>query len=193
MSSRSCRAWPSVSRKHIVQLHSEQYRNPQSLPAGAVLVVGSGQSGAQIAEDLHLAGRQVHLAVAAAPRCARFYRGKDVVKWLAEMNYYDMPVEKHPLKEGVRDNTNHYVTGRDGGRDIDLRKFASEGMKLYGQLQDFDGEALSFAPTLRNSLDDADKTYNGINAAIDKFIAERVYPRRRPRVIGRSGNRRKIC
>ena len=159
--------------RHIVQLHSEQYRNPKSLPEGAVLVVGSGQSGAQIAEDLHLAGRRVHLAIGAAPRCARFYRGKDVVKWLAEMNYYDMPVEKHPLKEGVRDNTNHYVTGRDGGRDIDLRKFASEGMKLYGQLQDFDGEAISFAPTLRKSLDDADRTYNGINAAIDKFIAER--------------------
>src|SRR5277367_4131515 len=159
--------------KSIVQLHSEQYRNPQSLPEGAVLVVGAGQSGAQIAEDLHLAGRRVLLAVGGAPRCARFYRGRDVVAWLADMGYYDMPVERHPLREGVRDNTNHYVTGRGGGRDIDLRKFAAEGMKLYGQLQDFDGEALSFAPTLRKSLDDADKTYNGINAAIDKFIAEK--------------------
>jgi putative flavoprotein involved in K+ transport len=157
----------------IAQMHSEQYRNPQSLPDGAVLVVGSGQSGAQIAEDLHLAGRKVHLAIGAAPRCARFYRGKDVVKWLAEMNYYDMPVEKHPLREGVRDNTNHYVTGRDGGRDIDLRKFASEGMKLYGALDGLDDVKLSFTPTLRKVLDDADRTYNGINAAIDKFIAEK--------------------
>src|SRR6202034_2690727 len=89
------------------------------------------------------------------------------------MGNYQMPVNTHPLREGVRDNTNHYVTGRDGGRDIDLRKFAAEGMKLYGQLQDFDGEAITFAPTLRKSLDDADKTYNGINAAIDKFIAEK--------------------
>ncbi len=95
--------------KSIVQLHSEQYRNPQSLPDGAVLVVGAGQSGAQIAEDLHLAGRQVHLAIGHAPRCARFYRGRDVVAWLADMGYYDMPVERHPLREGVRDNTNHYV------------------------------------------------------------------------------------
>lgn len=69
---------------HITQLHSEQYRNPQSLPEGGVLVVGSGQSGAQIAEDLHLAGKQVHLAVGDAPRCARFYRGRDVVDWLAD-------------------------------------------------------------------------------------------------------------
>jgi putative flavoprotein involved in K+ transport len=158
--------------KSIVQMHSEQYRNPGALPEGAVLVVGSGQSGAQIAEDLHLAGRKVHLAIGHAPRCARFYRGKDVVKWLAEMNYYEMPVEKHPLREGVRDNTNHYVTGRGGGRDIDLRRFASEGMKLYGVLEDLDAGAMLFAPTLKASLDEADKTYNGINAAIDKFIAE---------------------
>ena len=159
--------------KSILQLHSEQYRNPQSLPAGAVLVVGSGQSGAQIAEDLHLAGRQVHLAVGDAPRCARFYRGRDVVAWLADMNYYDMPVERHPLKEGVRDNTNHYVTGRDGGRDIDLRAFAREGMRLYGLLKDLDGATFTFEPNLRAALDDADRVYNGINAAIDRHIAEK--------------------
>ena len=158
--------------KTIKQVHSEQYRNAQSLPEGAVLVIGSGQSGAQIAEDLHLAGRKVHLAVGNAPRCARFYRGRDVVAWLADMNYYDMPVERHPLKEGVRDNTNHYVTGRDGGRDIDLRKFALEGMRLYGILKDLDGETLTFEPTLRAALDEADRVYNGINSTIDKYIAE---------------------
>jgi putative flavoprotein involved in K+ transport len=157
---------------HILQLHSEQYRNPQQLPPGQVLVVGNGQSGAQIAEDLHLAGRQVVLATGDAPRCARFYRGKDVVTWLAEMNYYDMPVHEHPLREGVRDNTNHYVTGRDGGRDIDLRAFALQGMQLYGHLEGLDGELLRFAPTLRENLDHADRIYNGINASIDKHIAK---------------------
>jgi putative flavoprotein involved in K+ transport len=157
----------------IQQLHSEQYRNPASLPPGAVLVVGSGQSGSQIAEDLHLAGRQVHLAVGDAPRCARFYRGRDVVAWLGDMGYYDMPVEKHPLREGVRDNTNHYVTGRDGGRDIDLRAFAVEGMKLYGLLDGLDGTTLRFRPTLRASLDEADRVYNGINATIDTWIADK--------------------
>jgi putative flavoprotein involved in K+ transport len=154
----------------ILQLHSEQYRNAQALPPGKVLVVGNGQSGAQIAEDLHLAGREVVLATGDAPRCARFYRGKDVVTWLAEMNYYDMPVHEHPLREGVRDNTNHYVTGRDGGRDIDLRAFASQGMQLYGHLEALDGEVLRFAPTLRANLDHADRIYNGINASIDKYI-----------------------
>ena len=156
----------------VLQLHSAQYRNPRDLPEGAVLVVGCGQSGAQIAEDLHLAGREVHLAVGAAPRCARFYRGKDVVDWLADMGYYDMPVHEHPLREGVRDNTNHYVTGRDGGRDIDLRKFAAEGMALYGPLNGLEGTNLKFEPTLKANLDHADAIYNGINASIDKFIAK---------------------
>ncbi len=155
----------------VLQIHSEQYRNPQQLPPGKVLVVGNGQSGSQIAEDLHLAGRAVVLATGDAPRCARFYRGKDVVDWLAEMHYYDMPVNEHPLREGVRDNTNHYVTGRDGGRDIDLRAFASQGMELYGLLKGLDGEVLQFAPDLRANLDHADRIYNGINASIDKYIA----------------------
>lgn len=158
---------------HVLQLHSHAYRNAEALPAGAVLVVGSGQSGAQIAEDLHLAGRQVVLAAGHAPRCARFYRGRDVVDWLADMGYYDMPVEQHPLREGVRDNTNHYVTGRDGGRDIDLRRFAIDGMQLYGPLLDAADGTLRFAPLLREILDDADKVYNGINASIDRHIAER--------------------
>lgn len=158
----------------VLQLHSAQYRNAAQLPPGKVLVVGSGQSGAQIAEDLHLAGREVVLAVGDAPRCARFYRGRDVVDWLADMGYYDMPVGQHPLREGVRDNTNHYVTGRDGGRDIDLRRFAIEGMQLYGALTglDADGDTLRFAPRLREVLDQADRTYNGINASIDRYIAE---------------------
>ena len=157
---------------HIVQIHSEQYRRAEDLPQGAVLVVGNGQSGAQIAEDLHLAGKKVILATGDAPRCARFYRGKDVVTWLAEMNYYDLPVEKHPLREGVRDNTNHYVTGRDGGRDIDLRQFAKDGMELYGLMTDIQNGEAKFLPNLNEALDQADAVYNRINASIDDYIAK---------------------
>jgi putative flavoprotein involved in K+ transport len=157
----------------ITQIHSEQYRNAEGLPEGAVLVVGSGQSGAQIAEDLHLAGRKVFLAVGDAPRCARFYRGRDVVDWLADMGYYDIGVDTHPLREGVRDNTNHYVTGRDGGRDIDLRRFAREGMQLFGRLERLEGSVLRFSADLAAKLDAADAVYNRINGSIDKYIAER--------------------
>lgn len=154
----------------VVQLHSEEYRNPQQLPDGAVLVVGTGQSGAQIAEDLHLAGRQVHLAMGKAPRVARFYRGRDCMTWLADMGTYDIGVQEYPGGQAAREKTNHYVTGRDGGRDIDLREFASQGMKLYGLLEDGKDMRLEFAPTLRASLDSADAVYNSICQDIDRHI-----------------------
>ncbi|CAA0093000.1 putative oxidoreductase CzcO [Zhongshania aliphaticivorans] len=156
----------------LFQMHSAQYKNPEQLPDGAVLVVGSGQSGAQIAEDLHLAKRKVILATGDAPRVARQYRGKDVVEWLHDMGYYDISVEQHPLREGVRDNTNHYVTGRDGGREIDLRRFAQEGMELYGLMENYDGENLLFKDNLAANLDHADKVYRNINTRIDTWISE---------------------
>jgi putative flavoprotein involved in K+ transport len=156
----------------IVQLHSVDYCNPESLPAGDVLVVGTGQSGCQIAEDLHLAGRKVHLCVGDAPRVARRYRGKDVVEWLDKMKYYDIPVEKHPLGAGVREKTNHYVTGRDGGRDIDLRKFALEGMQLYGRFENIQDGVVGFGSDLRKNLDGADAVSESIKNSIDKFIAD---------------------
>jgi putative flavoprotein involved in K+ transport len=156
----------------IVQLHSRDYANPASLPAGEVLVVGTGQSGCQIAEDLLLAGRKVHLSVGNAPRCARRYRGKDVVEWLHRMGHYELPVDEHPSKQLVRDKTNHYVTGRDGGRDIDLRDFALRGVSLYGTFQDALGSTLRFAPDLARNLDAADAVYESINRSIDTFIEQ---------------------
>jgi putative flavoprotein involved in K+ transport len=156
----------------VKQLHSSQYRSPAALPAGSVLVVGTGQSGAQIAEDLQLAGRKVHLAVGSAPRCARRHRGKDVVEWLDQMGYYDIPIDRHPNREQVRDKTNHYVTGRDGGRDIDLRQFAREGMELHGSLRSIRAGQLEFAGDLRHNLDAADAVYASINRTIDAFIEQ---------------------
>jgi putative flavoprotein involved in K+ transport len=78
----------------LTQIHSCAYRSPEQLPPGEVLVVGTGQSGCQIAEDLHLAGRQVHLAAGSAPRVARFYRGRDVVAWLADLGAWGRPIDK---------------------------------------------------------------------------------------------------
>jgi putative flavoprotein involved in K+ transport len=157
----------------IVQISSARYRNPAQLPEGAILVVGSGQSGCQIAEDLHLAGRNVHLCVGDAPRVARRYRGKDVVEWLHLMGYYELPVHEHPLREGVRDKTNHYVTGRDGGRDIDLRQRAVEGMELYGRLLDVNGDCLTLDDDLALRLDQADQVSESIKSSIDNFIAKK--------------------
>ncbi|EKT83327.1 monooxygenase [Rhodococcus opacus M213] len=154
----------------ITQLHSSQYRSAGELPAGEVLVVGNGQSGAQIAEDLHLAGRTVHLVTGGAPRVARFYRGRDCVAWLHDMGTYDVSIADHPGGLGKRENTNHYVTGRDGGRDIDLRAFALTGMRLYGRLLDVVDGTLRFAPTLESSLDAADAVNESIKDSIDAYI-----------------------
>jgi putative flavoprotein involved in K+ transport len=108
--------------------------------------------------------------VGGAPRTARRYRGRDVVDWLEDMGYYRMPVHDHPMKEKVRGKANHYVTGRDGGRDIDLRKFAREGMQLYGRLSDVQNEVLHFAADLTANLDQADASADGIKTAIDAYI-----------------------
>lgn len=167
--------YPKLSEtlpENVLVIHSEQYFNVDQLPEGNVLVVGSGQSGAQIAEDIHLAGKKVYLSTGDAPRCARFYRGKDVVTWLFEMGYYETTVKDHRYSEEVRNSTNHYVTGRDGGRDIDLRKFALEGMQLLGRFKDFQNGQLVFRPDLNQNLKMADATYNRINASIDDYIAK---------------------
>jgi len=157
---------------HLMQLHSSEYKNPQSLPDGDVLVVGTGQSGCQIAEDLHLAGRRVHLCVGGAPRSPRRYRGKDVVDWLDQMGYYDLSIDEHPQKDKVRTKANHYVTGRDGGREIDLRRFALEGMQLYGKLRTINGNQLEFWDNLKQNLDQADAVAENIKKTIDEFIAK---------------------
>ncbi|MFZ9585841.1 MAG: FAD-dependent oxidoreductase, partial [Pseudohongiellaceae bacterium] len=127
-----------------LQLDARDYRSAAALPDGPVLVVGSGQSGCQIAEDLFLAGREVHLSGGSAPRSPRRYRGKDVVDWLDRMGYYSMPIGEHANPRAVRSKTNHYLTGRDGGREIDLRARALEGMQLHGRLRSITAEAIGF-------------------------------------------------
>jgi|SRR5579859_2714995 len=155
----------------IEQMHSADYRSPAAIRPGDVLVVGSGQSGCQIAEDLHLAGRRVHLSVGGAPRTARRYRGRDVVDWLDAMGYYALPVHEHPLKERVRAKANHYVTGRDGGHEIDLRRFALEGMQLYGRVTAASSAGkIHFAPDLAQNLDQADAVSESIKETVDRFI-----------------------
>jgi putative flavoprotein involved in K+ transport len=164
---------PRIAEKfidNILQLHSADYKNPESLPEGEVLVVGSGQSGCQIAEDLHLAGRKTHLCVGGAPRSPREYRGRDVVVWLEQLGYYDLSINEHADPESVRNKTNHYLTGRDGGHEIDLRQFALEGMQLYGSLKDVQGDNLEFKPNLRHNLDRADDVYESIKSTIDEYI-----------------------
>ncbi|WVM89256.1 hypothetical protein UMZ34_00560 [Halopseudomonas pachastrellae] len=103
---------------------------------------------------------------------------------------YDISVDKHPLREGVRDNTNHYLTGRDGGRDIDLRRFATEGMELFGLLTGLEGSNLQFAPDLASKLEAADAVYERINRSIDNYIEENAIDAPPASTTSRSGSQR---
>jgi len=158
--------------KRIKQIHSIDYRNPEQLPEGEVLVVGTGQSGVQLMEDLHLAGRKVHLAVGSAPRSPRMYRSRETTEWLYDLGFYDLTIDRHPLGDEAKHKTNHFLTGRSGGHEIDLRKFALEGVKLYGSMANIHGTTLEFKPDLTKNLDDADEIYVNIRNDIDRYIAD---------------------
>jgi putative flavoprotein involved in K+ transport len=95
------------------------------------------------------------------------------VAWLSDMGTYTKGIAEFADAEAVRHKTNHYVTGRDGGRDIDLRRFALEGMKLHGRLNRIDPDALHFGPELRANLDGADAVAEGIKDSIDAWIESR--------------------
>lgn len=155
----------------ILQLHSADYRRPAQLPDGGSLIVGTGQSGVQIMEDLHRAGRDVHLAVGPAPRSPRRYRGRDATDWLHEMGHYAITIDRHPDPVKALTQTNHYMSGRDGGKEIDLRRFARDGVHLYGTLSGAEGTRIDFLPDLEKNLDDADRSYCGIRDQIDAWIA----------------------
>lgn len=155
----------------ITQLHSKSYRRPSDIPDGACLVVGTGQSGVQLMEDLSIAGRDVRLAVGPSPRSPRWYRGKDATDWLHQMGYYDITIAQQPDPKSTEAKTNHYMSGRDGGHEIDLRRFALEGLHLYGSVSDMDGTTIRFLPDLEQNLDDADKSYVGIRTMIDNYIS----------------------
>lgn len=124
-------------------------------------------------EDLVRDGRKVHLAVGPAPRSPRKYRGRDATDWLYDMGHYDITIAEHPDPHKALTQTNHYMSGRDGGKEIDLRRFVVESdVSLYGSLSDMDNEKLRFLPDLRKNLDDADNSYLGIRNVIDEYISK---------------------
>jgi putative flavoprotein involved in K+ transport len=155
----------------IVQLHSADYRNAAMLPEGGVLVVGSGQSGAQIADDLERAGRRVHLSVGRAGRAPRTYRGRDVMEWFREFGMFDRPATALD-SPAERFAANPHLSGRDGGCTLDLREFATRGMTLLGRVEWADGDRIRFADDLFDNLEGADRFADELCALIDERIEE---------------------
>lgn len=154
---------------NIMQLHSSQYRKPQRLPSGAVLVVGSGQSGSQIAEELHQSGRQVYLCVSRCGRSPRRYRGRDVMWWVNQMGGYDRTVDALP-SPAARFACHPDLSGKDGGHAINLRQLAREGVVLLGHLQEVQGSRAILAPDLEENLAKADAQAIQLTHAIDDYV-----------------------
>lgn len=147
------------------QLHSAHYFNPQQLPEGAVLVVGAGSSGVQIADELNRAGRQVYLSVGPHDRPPRAYRGRDFCWWLGVLGLWDTET----LQPG-REHVTIAVSGARGGHTVDFRRLAQAGVNLVGLTEAFEGTTVTFKPDLNENLDRGDQNYLSLLDAADAYI-----------------------
>jgi len=138
----------------ITQLHSSAYRNPESLPAGAVLIVGSAQSGTQIAEELYKSGRQVFLCTGSAGRAPRRYRDRDIFEWMYLVGFFDMTPDKLPVPE--EHFAAPHLSGTNGGHTLNLHQFARDGVTLLGHLRSAADYQISIAPDLYENFAKAD-------------------------------------
>lgn len=153
----------------IAQMHAETYRNPDQAPPGAVMVVGSGQTGCQITEDFLRAGRKVYLCVGRTGRLPRRHRGRDCIAWQRDLGLLDRTPDMldTPARRFVGDP---HLTGRDGGATVCLRAFARRGATLLGRLQAVEGHVARFAPDLHENLAHADAYAAEFRRQIDAFI-----------------------
>jgi putative flavoprotein involved in K+ transport len=155
----------------IKQLHSDNYRNPEQLLPGAVLVVGSAQSGAQIAEELYGAGRKVYLATGRAGRTPRRYRGKDANWWFARMGHYDRTVGELPSPKAKFAGKPH-ISGTRGGHTINLHQFARDGVTLLGRLEGVEDDIVKLKGDLHSNLAAADRAEAELVKTIDAYVAD---------------------
>ena len=154
----------------IRQVHSDTCRNPQELLPGAVLVVGSAQSGAQIAEELYESGRKVYLAVGRAGRTPRRYRGKDANWWLEKLGHYDKTVAELPSPKAKFAGKPH-ISGARGGHTLNLHQFARDGVTLLGHLCSVQDGKIQLASDLYENLAAADRSEAEFVKEVDAYIA----------------------
>ncbi|WP_431275956.1 NAD(P)-binding domain-containing protein [Variovorax ureilyticus] len=159
------RATPSSLGGGVFELHSTQYRNPMQLPAGAVLVVGAGNSGVQIAEELCRAGRRVFLSVSSHERIRRRYRGKDCIWWLIATGSADST-----LRDWKGARLSRLMTGVNGGHDIDLRRLAAEGVVLIGRVKAAEDGKLAIADDLASSIAHGDESLKAFDRRCDDTV-----------------------
>jgi putative flavoprotein involved in K+ transport len=159
---------PDLLRDHndLFQVHAASYTNPNQLPPGAVLVIGSGASGAQITEELIRAGRRVFLSVGRHRRVPRRYRGRDLMWWL-----YALGRDKMTAEERGPDRLLPLITGAYGGHTVDLRQYAADGVTLLGHLSGVRDGGLTFADDLAENIRQGDASYNMFLSMVDAHVA----------------------
>lgn len=153
----------------MLQLDAAAYRNPQALPPGAVLVVGSGASGCQIADELNAAGRRVYLSASRHRRVPRRYRGRDMIWWFERMGRFDVTINSFP---GGKYPPSTVVTGVGGGYDVDLQQLARDGVCLLGRVSAIIENKVKLGDDLTAILDGADQAFAAFITAAE-VLAER--------------------
>lgn len=155
--------------QQILQITSDAYRNPNALPAGNVLVVGSAQSGCQIAEELYEAGRKVYLSTSSAGRFPRRYRGQDGYDWLYQIGFLDRTAATLASPKDRFSGSLH-SSGKGGGHEINLHMFYRNGITLLGHVRGYEDGKLVLAPDLKENLTKSD----GVAANLIKMIEEYI-------------------
>jgi putative flavoprotein involved in K+ transport len=149
----------------LFQVHASRYLNPDQLPPGAVLVVGAGASGSQIAEELLRAGRRVYLSVGRHTRLPRRCRGRDLIWWLSAMG-----IDRTPVEQRGPSRLLPLITGAYGGYTIDFRRFAADGVTLLGRVKAAHDGIIDLAPDLAESLANGDAMYTSFLDRVDAHI-----------------------
>lgn len=150
----------------VLQIHSSAYRNPRQLPAGAVLVVGAGSSGTQIADELVQAGRRVYLSVGPHERPPRAYRGLDFCWWLGVLGKWDAEI-----REAGKEHVTIAVSGAHGGQTVDFRRLAARGMTLVGLTRSYSNGTMTFASDLADNIARGDANYMSLLDEADAYAA----------------------
>ncbi len=159
----------------VLQLDADDYRDPVALPDGPVLVVGSGQTGCQIAEELHEAGREVVLSCGRAPWAPRRLGDRDIVWWAVETGFLDQTLDDLPAP-AARLAANIQNTGHGGGHDLNYRTLRAAGVTLVGHFAGADDHRARFAPDLAGSVAWGDDRYRELCDEVRTLVETRGLP-----------------
>ncbi|MDP6094554.1 MAG: NAD(P)-binding domain-containing protein [Gammaproteobacteria bacterium] len=164
---------PAIARQcpvRLCQLDARQYRSPDQLPDGAALVVGSGQTGCQIADEINKAGREVYLCVGRAGRLPRRFRGRDALEWQLDMGFLDRTPDMLDAPAD-RFRGDPHVSGKNGGQTLSLHDFRAQGIHLLGRLKSISGEVAYLAKGIQDQVAYADQFAADFRKNVDAYIA----------------------